>query len=175
MEEIVETTVEDQVARINEEIEEAIKAKDEKLAVLRAMVDQRFDHMLEMWSGAVGYELAAEKWRIFYGTQNSINFEQLQIARNRVNCQLAKIYAAYKEDAKEESTDWSVWLDKWCNESDGVYRNKTDIVVELLILDMCQHVWEALRRIPEFEESVEKEIEKMREELAEISEKEETE
>ena len=45
----------------------------------------------------------------------------------------------------------------------------------MLVLDMCQHIWEALRRIPEFEESVEKEISKMREELAEISEKAETE
>lgn len=175
MEEVIETTVEEQVARINEEIEEAIKTKDEKLATLRSMVDQRFDHMLEMWRGAVGYELTAEKWHIFSGTETSINFKQLQMARDKVCVQLDEIYAAYKEDAKEDDTDWNGWLDQWCNRSNGVYSSKTEVVVELLVLDMCQHIWEALRRIPEFEESVEKEIGNMREELAKISEKAETE
>lgn len=175
MEENIEITVEEQIAHINEEIEEAIKAKDEKLMTLRSMVERRFDHMLEMWGGAIGYELIAEKLRIFYGTDSSLNFKQLQMIREKVCAQLDEIYAAYKEDAKEDGTDWDGWLDQWCNRSHGVYSSETEIVIEMLVLDMCQHIWEALRRIPEFEESVEKEISKMREELAEISEKAETE
>lgn len=169
MEESIETTIEEQAAHINEEIEEAVKKKEEKLAVLRSMVDQRFDHMLEMWGGAVGYELTAEKWRIFNGSETSLNFKLLQTVRDKVITQLSEIYNAYKEDAKEDGIDWNGWLDQWCNRSNGAYSSKTEVVVELLVLDMCQHIWEALRRIPEFEESVEKEIEKMREELAEIS------
>lgn len=174
MEESIETTVEEQIAHINDEIEKAIKEKDEKLSVLRSMVERRFDHMLEMWGGAVGYELIAEKWRIFYGTETSINFKQLQMVRDKVCDQLDEICAAYKEDAKEDDTNWDGWLDQWCNRSNGVYSSKTEVVIELLVLDMCQHIWETLRRIPEFEESVEKEIGKMREELTEISEKAET-
>ena len=175
MEENIETTVEEQVAHINDEIEKTIKEKDEKLSVLRSMVERRFDHMLEMWGGAVGYELIAEKWRIFCGTETSINFKQLQTVRDKVCAQLDEICAAYKEDAKEDDTNWDGWLDQWCNRSNGVYSSKTEVVIELLVLDMCQHIWETLRRIPEFEESVEKEISKMRKELAEISKKEETE
>ena len=175
MEETIELSVKEQIQHINDDIEEAIKAKDEKLITLRSMVERRFDHMLEMWSGGVGYGLIAEKLRIFYGTDSSLNFKQLQTIREKVCAQLDEIYVAYKEDAKEDGTDWDGWLDQWCNRSNGVYSSKTEVVIEMLVLDMCQHIWEVLRRIPEFEESVEKEISKMREELAEISEKAEIE
>ena len=160
-------TIEDQAEAIIAQIEEAEDAKNEKIEILLNMVDNRISHMQEVWGGALGYEETAAKLRLFVGSDGEIEFNQISDIRgevlNTVN-EMTELFVL----ARKNSDDivWVDWLDQWYKTGD--FDNVEEVVKELLILDVCQHVWDALRRIPEFIENVDKEIDEMRAQVSEL-------
>ena len=164
---IEEETIEDQAEAIIAQIEEAEDAKYEKIEILLNMVDNRIAHMQEVWGGALGYEETAAKLRLFMGNDGKLNFHQIASIRGKVFNVVNEMAKAF-DDARKDSDDieWIDWLDQWCKT--GCFDNVDEVVRELLILDVCQHVWDALRRIPEFVENVDKEIDEMRAQVSEL-------
>lgn len=166
-----EEVYEEQIESIEDQIKMAEEAMEEKLGVLWEMVDSRFDRLFDMWEGALGYEQIAERMRLFLGNEKPISFSLLKNVRDEVNGRLREIRESYDKDKKEsDKIDWYEWLDQWCNRSNGEYDDAIEVVAELITLDMCQNVWEALRRIPEFEKAASEEIDKMRNEMSDIEE-----
>lgn len=159
-EELTVVSVNDQIDSINEQIEEAEKAKAEKMAVLKEMVEQRFDRLYDMWDGALGYQETAQTLRLFLGQTEELDFTRLGVIRKNVCAKLEQISAAYKADCNNDGIDWNTWLDQFTNDCEGNYKSVNAVVTELLVLDVCQTVWEALRRIPEFDKATNDELER---------------
>lgn len=164
---IEEETIEDQAEAIMAKIEEAKDAKYEKIEILLNMVDNRIVHMQEVWGGALGYEETAAKLRLFMGNDGKLDFHKICSIRKKVLDvvnEMAKAFSVARKDS--DDINWINWLDQWCKT--GCFDNAEEVVRELLILDVCQHIWDALRRIPEFVENVDKEIDEMRTQVSEL-------
>lgn len=179
--EMDETIIEDgideekeRIASLEDAIERSKKERDEKIETLFLMVAQRLTRISEMWESALAYEQVAEKLRLFVGDDVSLEIEQLKTIKNHVVDRFKAISDQWEKENKIAESKWETWLDQWCYKNSSSICNINDIVEELLVLDICQNIWEALRRIPEFDAATKDGIDKMEKELAEAKRKSES-
>lgn len=160
----------EQIESIKGQLDKADKAKQEKMNSLWNMVDSSIDRMQELWSGALAYEQAAEKHRLFVGADGELEMAHLCVIVSNVAETLDEIAKKYRELKGDPATDWENFLDGFCKRNCR-FRSYVELTSELLVLDICQAVWTSLKRIPEFDEATNAEIDKMRKSLEEIERK----
>lgn len=139
-----------------------------KKKAIEDSVANRFQMMEDMWGSSRGVADAAMKLRVFEGdgpvdVDDCVKISAFALEQTRA------IKDSY-EKANGAIEDYEKWLDEFCVydiNSVGVV-SKLELCKQLVTFDVCQGIWEFVRRIPEFKAQYDEQVASIEESIAEL-------